>query len=262
MDLGLNPAYRPPPASGPQKPEPPAQLVPQIAQTLKDDKQIIAGPARPNTRWEHVEAVTAGIAKSNSSPGNAQQAYGREAVNKGLQKASEGKHQAESLAKQYYNKLTASPVGWPFRYSFERTVNLVVLGYPYSRVSLICNAVTALTNLVTFSLKEDATGRFHEGVPQMIRAFTMAINKIDEYMAKVEIHWSDFDTLKKPEASQRKASKVTEVRECLREGLERILGGFGEFLGPLNMSKFEIAEAKKAAGSRRAPEMIQARAAR
>jgi len=227
-----------------------------------NDKQIAAVPSKPNTRWEHAESAAAEIAKSHSTPGNAQNAYAREALHKGMKKAQEGKHQAESLVTTYYNKLTASPLGWPFRLSFERSANLVVLGTPYSRISLICNAVTALANLATFSLKEDRLGRFHEGVPQIIRAFTTAINKIDEYMAKVEIHWSDFDTLKKPEAEQRNAPRVSEVRECLREGLEKMLGSFNEFLGPLGMSKLEILEAKKAAGAQRVPEMLQARASR
>ncbi|KAF2833403.1 hypothetical protein CC86DRAFT_311204 [Ophiobolus disseminans] len=259
LDIGLNPAYKPEPSTSPQPPTPPVKLVPQITQPLKDDRQIAAAPAKPNTSWEHMEAAAAGIAKSNSKPGNAQNGYVREAIRVGMKKVREG---LESLAKLYYKTLPASYLGWPFRYSLERTVNLVVLGYPYSRVSLICNAVTALTNLTTFSLKEDEIGRFHEGVPQIIRIFTTAINKIDEYMAKVQIHWSDFDTLRKPEAERRIAPQVKEVRECLREGLERILGNFGEFLGPLGMSKLEILDAKKASSAQRGLEMIQAGAAR
>jgi nucleoporin NDC1 len=136
------------------------------------------------------------------------------------------------------------------------------LGAPYSRMSLICNAITALANLATFSLKEDEVGRFHEGIPDIIRIFTTAINLIDEYMSKVDIHWSDYDTLSKPEAERKNAPKVAEVRECLREGLERILGSFNEFLSSLGLTKLEIVEAKRAAGAQKAPEMIQARAAR
>jgi len=204
----------------------------------------------------------ANIAKSNSKEGNAQQAYSREAMNKAMAKAQEAAQNSASLAKSYFNKLIASPLGWPFRYSLQRSVNLVVLGAPYSRISFICNAVTALANLATFSLKEDTIGRFHEGVPDIIRIFTAAIMLIDEYMAKVDIHWSDYDTLSKPEAERKNAPKVAEVRECLREGLERILGSFNEFLGSLGLTKLEIAEAKKAAGAQKVPGMLQARAAR
>lgn len=131
-----------------------------------------------------------------------------------------------------------------------------MLGTPYSRISLICNAITALTNLATFSLKQDTMGRFHEGIPQIIRLFTVAINKLDEYLAKVPIHWSDYETLNKPEAERKKVPEVEDVRECLREGLERILGSFNEYLTGLAMSKVEIMDAKKAVGVSKGPEMI------
>lgn len=262
LSVGLDPAYKPKPVTGPQPSTPPVQLVSQIAQPLRNDRPITAGPTRANSRWEHAENAMASIAKSNSKEGNAQQAYSREAINKGMQKAQEGAQKAESLAHNYFNKLVASPLGWPFRHSLQRSVNLVVLGAPYSRMSLVCNAVTALANLATFSLKEDEVGRFHEGIPEIIRIFTTAINLIDEYIAKVDVHWSDYDTLSKPEAERKVAPKVAEVRECLREGLERILGSFNEFLASLGLSKLEIVEAKRAAGAQKAPEMIQARAAR
>jgi nucleoporin NDC1 len=259
LNVGIDPSYSSKAATGPQQPTPSVNLVPQIAQPLRDDKQIAAMPPKPNTRMEHVEAVTTGFAKSISAPGNAQQAYGREALNKGLKKAQEGTQQAESFVALYYNKLVASPLGRPFQRSLQRTTKVIVLGAPYSRISLICNAVTALTNLTTFSLKQDELGRFHQGVPQIINIFTVAIKKIDEYMAGVEIHWSDYGTLKKPEAERRNVPQVNEVRECLREGLEKILGSFNEYLGALGLSKLEILEAKKAVGVHRGPEMLQAR---
>jgi nucleoporin NDC1 len=262
LNTGLDPSYSPQVSTAPQQPTPSVNLVPQIAQPLKGDKQIVAIGSKPNTRWEHVEAATSGLAKAHSSPGNAKEAYGREALSKGLKKAQEGAQHAESFVGTYYNKLVASYLGWPFRHSLQRTTSIVVLGAPYSRISLICNAVTALTNLSTFSLKQDELGRFHQGVPQIIRVFTIAINKMDEYMANVSIHWSDYETLKKPEAERRHVSQVAEVRECLREGLERILGSFNEYLGALGLSKVEILDAKKAVGTTKEPEMIQAGAAR
>jgi nucleoporin NDC1 len=262
LNIGLDPNYSPQASTAPQQPTPPVNLVPQIAQPLKGDKQIVAMAPKPNTRWEQVEAATAGLAKAHSSPGNAQEAYGREALSKGLKKAQEGAQHAETFVGTYYTKLVASYLGWPFRHSLQRTASIVVLGAPYSRISLICNAVTALANLSTFSLKQDELGRFHQGVPQIIRMFTVAINKIDEYMAHVSIHWSDYETLKKPEAERRHVPQVREVRECLREGLERILGSFNEYLGALGLSKMEILDAKKAVGTTKEPEMLQASAAR
>jgi nucleoporin NDC1 len=255
---GIDPGYSSDGAAGPSQPTPAVKLVPQISRPLRDEKQI-ALPLEPTSRLEHVEAITTGFAKSISSPGNSQHAYGREVLQKGKAKASQGTQQAESFLTIYYNKLVASPLGRPFQHSLERTAKVVVLGSPYSRISLICNAITALTNLTIFSLKQDDLGRFHEGVPQIIRVFTTAIRKIDEYMAGIEIHWSDFDTLSKPEAERRVVPQVNEVRECLREGLEKILGSFNEYLSALGLSKVEIIEAKKTVGMAKAPEMLQAR---
>jgi nucleoporin NDC1 len=254
----IDPSYSLDGAAGPSQPTPAVKLVPRISQPLRDEKQI-ALPSKPTSRLEQVEAITTGFAKSLSSPGNAQHAYGREALHQGMIKASQGSQQAESFLSFYYNKLVASPLGRPFQRSLERTANIIVLGAPYSRISLICNAVTALTNLAIFSLKQDDLGRFHEGVPQIIRVFTTAIKRIDEYMAGIEIHWSDFDTLSKPEAERRVVPQVNEVRECLREGLEKILGSFNEYLSALGLSKLEIMEAKKTVGMSKAPEMLQAR---
>lgn len=263
VNIGLNPAFRPTASAG-QQSSPPLNLVSQVAQPLKADKQVMAPPAPPSSNLEILGSTTSNIAKLNSSPGNAQQAYGREALNAGMKKAQEGTQQAESFLAKNYQNFVSSPLGIPFRHSFRRTSRLVVLGAPYSRISFICNAITALTNLTTFSLKNDDFGRFHEGVPSIIRIFTTAISKIDEYMAKAAIHHSDISTLRKPEGERRNIPEVTEVRECLREGLERIIGSFNEYLGAMGLSKLEILDAKKAVEAKKVleapakPEMAQA----
>ncbi|KAF3007762.1 hypothetical protein E8E13_010132 [Curvularia kusanoi] len=262
LNVGLDPTYQPTAASVAPQPTPSINLVPQISQPLKDDKQVVALPPKPATRWEHFEATTSGIAKMHSSPGNSQQAYGREAINKGLKKAQEGAQQAESAASTASDKILSSPFGYIFSQSLPRRAKLVVLGAPYSRISLICNAITALTNLAVFSIAEDTIGRFHESVPSIIRTFTAAINKIDAYMSSLQVHWSDKDTLAKPEAMRKKVPEVDQVRECLQKGLESILGSFEKYLGGMGMSLLEISDAKKAAAVVRQPEMMQAPAAR
>lgn len=258
LSIGLDPTYNPSAAASKQQPAASVNLVPQIAQPLKNDKQVVAPPLRPNTKLELIEAAAAGLAKSHSAPGNSQQAYGREAINKGTKKAQEGAQQASSFVIVYWNKLVSSRVGSLFQKSLQRTANVVVLGAPYSRISLVCNAVTALANLTVFSLSQDALGRFHQGIPEIVRVLTIALNKVDAYMSTVPIHWSDKETLNKPEAERRKVPEVEEVRECLREGLEKILGSFNEYLSGMGLSKLEILEAKKVVGLKRAPEMIQA----
>ena len=257
LNIGLNPAYQQAATSAAPQPAPSVNLVPQISQPLKDDKQIVALPPKPSTKWEHFEAATSGIAKSHSSPGNSQQAWGREGINRGLQKAQEGAQQAESVASTASTKILASPFGSIFSHSLPRSAKLVVLGTPYSRISLICNAITALTNLAVFSISEDAIGRFHESVPAIIRTFTLAITKLDTYMAGLQVHWSDKDTLAKPEAERKKIAEVQQVRECLQKGLQNVLSSFDKYLGGMGMSMLEISEAKKAAAVVKQPEMIQ-----
>lgn len=257
MCVGLDPSYQP--AAAPQsEPQQPANLslVPRIAQPLNAEKQITAPAVAPGTRLEKIGSVASNIAKSHSNPGNAEGAYGRKVMNKGVKKYEEGSQQVEQAATSYWVKMVNSPIGGVFRQSFQRATKLVVLGSPYSRFSLICNAVTALTNLAVFSLTQDSLGRFHEGVPEIVRVFTTAITKLDAYMASTPIPSSDHDTLRKPAAEQRKVAEIDEVRECLREGLEKILGNFNEFLGGMGMSRVDILDAKKIVGQKGA-EMAQ-----
>lgn len=258
LNVGLDPTYQPTPASAAPQPAPSINLVPRISQPLRDDKAVVASAPNPNTKWEQFEAATSGIAKMHSSPGNSQQAYGREAINKGMKKAQEGAQQAESVASTASTKILSSPLGYVFSHSLPRRAKLVVLGAPYSRISLICNAVTALTNLAVFSIREDAIGRFHESVPAIIRTFTIAITKTDAYMSSLTVHWSDKETLAKPEAERKKIPEVDQVKECLQKGLANVLGSFELYLGGMGMSMLEVSDAKKAAAIAKQPEMIQA----
>ncbi|KAG9204481.1 hypothetical protein G6514_000940 [Epicoccum nigrum] len=262
LNVGLDPTYQPAASSAAPHPAPTLNLVPQISKPIKDDKQVVALPPKPSTKWEQFEAVTSGIAKMHSSSENSQQAYGREAINKGLKKAQEGAQQAESVASTASDKILSSPFGYVFGHSLPRRAKLVVLGAPYSHLSLVCNAITALSNLAAFSITEDQIGRFHNVVPSIIRAFTTAIKKIDAYMSSLQVHQSDKETLAKPEGERKKVPEVDQVRECLQQGLQNILAGFEKYLGGMGMSLLEISDAKKAAASLRQPEMLQTSAAR
>lgn len=256
LNVALDPNYKPDDEQrGSEKPAPSIALVPQISQPLKDG-EIKGVGEKPATRGEKFEAFTAGLAKSHSSSQNVQTAYAKQWAKKGAVEAEKRGKQAESWLSEKYNMLVQSPLGYPFRQSLRRTAKLVVTGAPYSRLSLICNAITALTNLTVFSLKEDECGRFHEGIPDIVRIFTIATKKLEEYIEKAEIHWSDFETLKKPESERRKVPEVEEVRDALKDGLEKILGAFNEYLTSLGLSRVEVLEAKKVAS--RGPQMVEA----
>ncbi|KAF2117664.1 nucleoporin protein Ndc1-Nup [Lophiotrema nucula] len=240
----VNPNYKPEAKDGKPAPPPRIELVPRISQPLKDGK--IAGPGRPPTSTlEMIGQTATQLAKPLSSPQNAQNSNARKMIQAGQGKLIEGAHQAESQWEVYKHQFASSPIGWPLRQSLRRKANTVINGAPYSRQSIVINAVTTLTNLAVSSLKEDEYGQFQKGVPNIVKAFTEAIKKIETYMTGLEVHWTDVDTLALPEADRKKVPEVDEVVAVLRAGLEKVLGGFNEYLVPLGMSRLDIQEAKK-----------------
>jgi nucleoporin NDC1 len=245
ISTALDPKYRPEDATGEKAPAVPISLVPQISQPLHNARITGIGDA-PETRLQKVGAVTSQIARAHSSPQNAQNATARVYLKQGQEKLLKGAEQAESVITVYSNKFASSPFGSPFRSCIRRTANVVVNGAPYSRQSSIFNAITTLANLTVFSLKEDEFGQFNNEVPEMVRVFTAAIRKIEGYVAGLQIHWTDVDCLARPEAERKKIPEVDAVTEALKEGLERILGAFNEFLMPMGMTRAEVQEAKKA----------------
>ncbi|KAF2262292.1 nuclear envelope protein-like protein [Lojkania enalia] len=248
----VDPAYRPEDEKGKPKPPLPIDFAPRISQPLKDGQVIAPNPV-PSSKLKLIEDTTARIARTHSSPQNAQNAAARELIKATQGKFSEGAKQAESQWQIYKHKFASSPLGWPWRQSLHRTANTVVNGAPYSRQFLICNAVTALTNLAVASLKEDEFGQFQKQVPEIVRAFTVAIKKIEAYIQGLVVHWTDIDTLALPEADRKRVPEVELVVDCLKVGLERVLGAFNEYLSAMEMSKTEIQEAKKYAARPPAP---------
>jgi len=244
INIALDPKYRPEDATDKKATAVSLSLVPQISQPLLNS--AIVGPGdTPETRLQKVGAVTSQIARAHSSPQNAQNATARVYLKQGQEKIQQSAQQAESFLTTYSNKFASSPFGSPFRSCIRRTANVVVNGAPYSRQSSIFNAITTLTNLAVFSLREDEFGQFKAEVPEIIRVFTAAIKTIEEYVAGLEIHWTDVDCLARPEAERNKIPEVDAVTEALKEGLERILGSFNEYLMQMGISRAEVQEAKK-----------------
>lgn len=255
LSIATNPDYTPAPSTT-SNPIAPINLVPQISQPLRTDKTVTALPPKPTSKWDHVEAATSGIAKTYSSPGNAQQAYGREALAKGVEKAKEGKQQAESMLSASYKWLVSSPIGSLFQQPLPRTMAIVILGAPYSRVSMLCNAITALTNLTTCSIAQDALGRYQKCIPEIVRTFTQALVLLDDY---VETQGQSSDKLS-PHAegdATNALAHVHQVRDCLDNGLRAVLQAFETYLPGLGMSGVEIGQARKAVERGRGGEMLE-----
>ncbi|KAF2471607.1 uncharacterized protein BDR25DRAFT_260073 [Lindgomyces ingoldianus] len=234
----------------------PVELVSRISQPLRQD-QVAAPEPLPTTRMGRIEWKTSQIARAHSSPQNAADSKAREYLKKGQVQLNEGARQAESLWTVYKTKLVASPLGWPWRSCVRRHANAVINGTPYSRQSAIMNAITSLTNLTVASLKEDEYGQFNGQVPEIIRTFSLAIKKIETYMQGLDVHWTDLDCLARQDTERKKIPEVQAVLESLKEGLEKILRAFNEYLSNMGMSRQEILEAKKLV-TRETPHMVEA----
>lgn len=242
---------------------PAPQAAPLSQSTLRLTQPIkqaqILGPGEvPRTRMEVVGQAIGEIARTHSSPQNAEEAYGRKLLKSSQQKITDGVQQVEATVQTNKGWFASSWFGSLFRQTLRRRANNVIFGTPYSRQALITNAVIALTQLTVHSLKEDDVGQWQNLVPEIIRSFTTAIKSIEAYMQGLQVHWSDVDTLKKPPAEQKKVAEVDEFVKELKDGLSAQLGAFVEYLESMGMSRVEIQEAKKVVASK-TPEMRQAR---
>lgn len=256
INTATDPDYNPN-EDGKKKSPQPIELVPQIAQPLND--KSVTGPGEaPVTRLQKLGNVTGEIARTRSSPQNAQNAIAAKYLRKGQDKVDEGVKEAKTALDIYKERFARSPVGWFLRSSLRRTASVVVNGSPYSKQHLILCAITTLTNLTVSSLKEDEYGQFQGMVPEIIRAFTQAIKTVEAYMKDLAIHWTDVETLAQPEADRKKVEEVDVVLTASKEGLAKILGAFNEYLEALGMNRTDIQDAKKCV-ARETPETVQVR---
>ena len=143
---------------------------------------------------------------------------------------------------QYWTRrILDSPLGLPFKQTFERKVSTVVLGTPYGEPSLYINAISALTLLAVFSLTEDSYGNVQRDVATIIRTFTAVTTKLEGFKADLPLHWTD------PEG-KRECADVDAVLKTLREALRQLMQHFGPFARDLRLSFADVRHAREAAG--------------
>jgi len=226
---------------------PVVDLIPRISQPLKEDK--IMGSSPPVKGMQRFEKRAGDLVKTEGPPpGPGPQPiklleFGSSLLAKsGITPAS---HPAlKDGVSDFTSKFIRSPIGIPFRQSFRRTINVVVAGTPYSRAGTITDAATALANLVACSLKEDPYGRVQKDVPDIIRAFVAALNKIDDFLDGLQVHWTDVEFVGKTEADKKNAPEVKQIVDALSDGLRKILLAWMEFLDNCGLTKAEVREAK------------------
>jgi nucleoporin NDC1 len=162
-------------------------------------------------------------------------------------KAGTGNGFIAQQGQSYILEFLRSPIGEPFRQTFDRLVAAVILGSgPATNKRNILHASSALTQLVMSSLMEDAYGSVSKDVPTIIRTLTEVVNSIERYVGQeAKPHWTDVSF--KEEARWQVAKEATEVLSVLRSGLERIVLAFGEYADSIGLSKKEVREAREAA---------------
>lgn len=262
ISIALDPKFQPPSDNGQKQQTGAISLVPRVAQPLKEAQLNFQGPDPARTRVDEVGQIASGIAKDLSSPTNPnlrKSVYVRNGIeySQNVLKENTQKVEATIQATGMWPTFINSKLGFPFRHNLRRTASIIITGAPYSRISPLCNAITSLANLSTLSIQEDDCGRFSDQVPNIIRTFTQALQRLEEYVDSLTVHWTDIETLRKPEAERKNIEDVEKVRECLREGLRGILGAFAEYLRSMDISIVDIQEARKIVS--RGPEMAHLR---
>jgi nucleoporin NDC1 len=131
-------------------------------------------------------------------------------------------------------------LGWPFRQEYSRRISKVVLGSPYGDVGIIVDAIDSLTRLAVSSLQEDKYGNVQRDVKKIIQTLTATVTKLEKFKTTIGFHWTDVE--KKQESPE-----IDAILDALRNGLNQLIGAFGNYSEDLRLSQSEMRAARKAA---------------
>ena len=154
---------------------------------------------------------------------------------------------AKSSINVYLTQFLNSPVGLPFRQTFERRLCITVLGTPYSELSVALNAIDSLTALAVSSLIDDQYGRVSKDIPRIVREYVMTIININSLSSSLAPHWTDVAFDAKSEVA-RGSEEVDLLVEHLKIGLAELLTAFAEHIVNLGLSHVELRRARQVAG--------------
>lgn len=230
------------------------QSLPRISAPLRQD-QVFRNSFQPTTHREKVQSSIGAFAKSygqslpSQQPGSPltprTKQYLGVARNKLL---TQGQQQALSPAgltasfNEYVMRFLRSPLGLPFRQTFQRRVRTVVLGSPNSQFGQIIDAVDALSFLAIASLKEDVYGRVSKDVAVLIRTYANTITALEAFVRGVAVHWTDV------EFHDKKVDEVDLILASLKGALREMIREFGPYAGELGVSEQELDTARTVAG--------------
>lgn len=233
-------------------PEPPKDVVPaskeakdasQPSLHVSNDPILLATPGKKSKVENMVDKLGA------RSPGQApklspivQKSYGHA---KGL--VGEVARQAtspddlHSPIQHWTRRFLNSPIGIHFRQTFDRRLTVAVLGTPHAEPSLLVNAISALTRLALQSLAEDSYGNVQRDVATIIRVFTGATVKLENFKAGFSVHWTDF-------GGSKECADVDAILESLKEALKQLIESFGPYARDIRLTFADMRQAREAAG--------------
>jgi len=148
--------------------------------------------------------------------------------------------------KNFWSRLLHSPAGWIFRQTFARRARAVVLGSRYSQLTVIVDAVEALTRMLVASLAEDPYGKVQAEVPLVVRTFTNTILAIEAFMKELPVDSTDvyFD---ERSGNGRKVEEVELLLSEMKRGLAELLSAFQLYLSEVGLTAKDLRLARLAA---------------
>ncbi|KAI4122606.1 MAG: hypothetical protein LQ347_006446 [Umbilicaria vellea] len=257
--------YQNPPSTAPQQSiqqQNQVQSLPRLSAPLRQD-QITLNPLPPSTSRERIQSEIGTVAKSlGQSPASpsaksslsplsprAKQYLGT-ARNKLLTQGQQEAMSPASLRSQfndYLMQFLRSPVGRPFRQTFQRRLCAVVLGTPYSELNVIVDAIDSLTSLAVASLKEDNFGKVQKDIAGLIRTLVNTTTCLDSFVNGFAVHWSDVN-FQDMNGQGRRVEDVERTLNSLRTGLRKLVGAFGDYAVELGLGPAEMRIAGEVAG--------------
>lgn len=235
------------------------QKLPRLSAPVKQDN-ILTNPRPPSQRREQIESTVGSVTKSfGQAPnqGTPLKSLGPYAM-QGLRVAGQKllypeQQEAISLTslKSTFNKnlmkFLQSRFGEPFRQTHRRRLCAVVLGAPYSSLSIVLNSIDSLRDLAKASLKEDPFGTVNKDIPLLIRTSVSTINSIESFTKSIPIHWTDVEFDVNNEQG-RKVEEVQQVIDRLKDGLKELIMVFGDYAVDLGLGPKEMRLARQVAG--------------
>ena len=259
MNNRISQFQTPPTAAAPTQPQQNnVQSLPRISTPLKQEN-IFTRPPPPSSKLEMAEVNVGIITKSYGQSPRAKlpsipssplvKKYLESAKDKALTQEQQQAISPSGLRatyKSYLMQFLRSPFGQPFRQTLRRRACAVVLGTPYSQLSIIIDAIDSLTRLAISSLTEDSYGKVQTDVPVIIRTFTNTISTLEAFKQNLSVHWTDVDF--QEEKGGRKIEEVDMVISSLRVGLRELLEAFGGYADNLGLGSREMRIAREVAG--------------